>query len=265
MSNNENPNKRVCIFCGASGLTKEHVWPKWAEPLLKPNISVPRNDENWIGTPGNLLRKLVSRREIPESTVEKQTRVVCGSCNNGWMSIIEEGSKDILTLLIQGIACELDLIAQRRIANWVTLKMMVAEQNEGNNSVTTFDQRTAFKNQRTIPERMNIYLAQCGTDGWESACLRNVHTISDSPDDRPVGPNIHSMTMGIGQVLVHAAHSTSPVLNPQLAVNIDGLVLQVWPIKMPLVRWPPKRALAYIEARTLATTLSRLSSSPNVR
>jgi hypothetical protein len=256
---------RTCIFCGSGSLTKEHVWSSWIDPLIRKASNTGRDEYKYAVGPGDSVPRVVSKRSVPEATIDKQMKVVCAPCNNGWMSDIENTVKDFMTLLITGKPCDLDIFAQRQIANWMTLKMMVAEQNDIENKVTTLEQRIAFKDHRAIPAQTNIYIARCGTGGWESAYWRIAEAISDSLENRPDGKNTHSVTFGIGQLLMHASHTSMPNLNLGLVVNDPTLIFQIWPIKQSIVRWPPRRALLPAEARVLADTLSRLSSSPGTR
>lgn len=42
MSDRLAAKQRICVFCGGSGpLTKQHVWPRWAEPLLPADTLMP--------------------------------------------------------------------------------------------------------------------------------------------------------------------------------------------------------------------------------
>jgi hypothetical protein len=185
-------NKRTCIFCGSGSLTKEHVWSSWSEPLIRNAANVGRNEDGYTVSPGEVRPKLVSRREIPEAAIDKQMKVVCGACNNGWMNDIESAARPIMTLMISGSSCDLDVFAQRQVANWVTLKMMIAEQNESGNVVTSLQQRDHFKGRRAIPGQTNIYIAKCGEGGWESAYWRITETVSDSLENGPSGPRVQT-------------------------------------------------------------------------
>jgi hypothetical protein len=85
-----------CLACGptASRPSNEHVFSKWLLKEFEPDASMP------------LYRRL-------DDGTEKQTRTdikldsfrlkeVCESCNNGWMSKLEEDAKPIILALIRG-------------------------------------------------------------------------------------------------------------------------------------------------------------------
>lgn len=73
------PKKELCAFCPATAnITGEHLWSDWASRVLGP-------------------RKYNLHREMPDGRVlrwatkglNEKAPVVCGDCNNGWMSDIE--------------------------------------------------------------------------------------------------------------------------------------------------------------------------------
>lgn len=84
---------RQCVFCGATGTTKEHIWPKWLASMdaVFPSHSIlhkqVRQGRQWLAKPFTLV-----------------TRAVCGQCNSGWMGELEAAAKPNLIPLIMGRA-----------------------------------------------------------------------------------------------------------------------------------------------------------------
>jgi hypothetical protein len=74
--------------------------------------------------------------------------------------------------------------------------------------------------------------------------------------------NVQAMTLGIGQLLVHVVHSTTPVFEPALDHKKSGLIEQIWPTEKAVINWPPKRRLTPAEASRIAHTLQRMNSIP---
>jgi hypothetical protein len=253
---------RICIFCGSGKLSKEHIWPSWANSLLAPKSPVNRIETRLAVSPGDTSPREVYRRDVPEPTIDKQIRIVCEPCNNGWMSRIEQACKDVITSLILGKPVTLDVISQRLVVNWAVLKLIVCEQNDPTNLVTTPEIRTAFKDGRTIPTRARVYIARCGQGGWESSVWRHADTIGARDQPRPGSMNVQAMTLGIGELLVHMVHSTTPVFEPALDHRKSGLVEQIWPTDKAVIIWPPKRRLTPAEASRIAHTLQRMNSIP---
>lgn len=79
---------RACIFCGKEGnLSKEHLWPDW---LSKMYIRA-GDEKHTFGSETYLNKEMVHDGvyERPGHLFSLKNRVVCQSCNNGWMSEVE--------------------------------------------------------------------------------------------------------------------------------------------------------------------------------
>jgi hypothetical protein len=79
-----------CIFCGRTGLSKEHIWSDWLKTLIA------RRDMHAQGSEAFEFDRTTNEFRVtrPMTTESKQgcmtqrkIRKVCEShCNNGWMS-----------------------------------------------------------------------------------------------------------------------------------------------------------------------------------
>lgn len=85
--------KGICAFCQQeAGLTGEHVWSDWINKLLGPC--------QYEFVKDNSEQGVVGRWTAPSLNVK--AKVVCGNCNNRWMSEIENTAKPVLSQLISG-------------------------------------------------------------------------------------------------------------------------------------------------------------------
>lgn len=101
---------RACVFCGQVGsLTKEHVYPRWIwrtfrEGAPQPQGYVPGEPLAWteelgLGAGGVPEHWYMPRDERPFiNATSRMVKVVCSSCNNGWMSALEA---DVRALLLR--------------------------------------------------------------------------------------------------------------------------------------------------------------------
>src|ERR1035437_6614904 len=86
-----------CIFCGRRNLSKEHFWPEWASALL-PRYPDNRHVEHlFTVTEKTKLVRPPEVRSRQGHSWTKRLRAVCSECNNGWMSVLENVAKPILT------------------------------------------------------------------------------------------------------------------------------------------------------------------------
>jgi hypothetical protein len=57
----------------------------------------------------------------------KKIKVVCQRCNSGWVGTLEGDVQPLLVPLIKGTSSALDAAARQIIAEWVVMKILVAE------------------------------------------------------------------------------------------------------------------------------------------
>ncbi|MFD8685378.1 hypothetical protein [Streptomyces sp. NPDC059651] len=117
---------KVCVFCGGTPLTKEHVLPRWLKVAMDPTVRTVR----YI----RLSQDSVQHHDAPP--LNEQVKVVCSDCNSGWMNQLEEDVRQFLPDLIRGLPCTLDLVRQRSLASW-TLKTILMFQYTHRSEVRT--------------------------------------------------------------------------------------------------------------------------------
>src|SRR4249919_1207427 len=106
---------KVCVFCGATPLSKEHVWSEWTYktlPKRQGGSHVRGVIQTTKGSPR--IRGLRSIKKHQGDVSAIRIRAVCRSktrgtnslgktgCNDGWMNHQEDAVKQILTPLILG-------------------------------------------------------------------------------------------------------------------------------------------------------------------
>lgn len=115
---------RVCVFCGQrdQGLTLEHVYPDWLSSLFSKDIK---------GT-NEVSSDTTASRVWQGRLFQHKVKLVCAVCNNGWMSGLEGGAKD----LIKSLAFTHDTQAlseedQRRVSLWVQKTVLMNNKANG--------------------------------------------------------------------------------------------------------------------------------------
>lgn len=85
-----------CIFCRKTTTrSKEHVWPQWLEELL----GVQGKISAWVHR--SVTGNAVSRRI--QNTASIVLGQVCGECNNGWMSELENQVRPLVQSMLPGV------------------------------------------------------------------------------------------------------------------------------------------------------------------
>lgn len=124
---------RICIFCqseSSSAGKGEHLFPEWLNTVFKDITNDPdighksyweRNSLNFES--GEITEKSWRKQEIASET----TKLVCNTCNTGWMQCLENRARPLLVPMIKGDQQSLNQIQQLTAATWVTKTVMVIE------------------------------------------------------------------------------------------------------------------------------------------
>jgi hypothetical protein len=101
-----------CIFCGAEGMSEEHIIAKWAfRAFARSRKPVP-------GFAGTFTAPDQLKVEADEPI--QTAGVTCEPCNNGWLSLIDNDAARVLKALIQGESeVTLDGAGQTAFAAWI--------------------------------------------------------------------------------------------------------------------------------------------------
>src|SRR5919106_151931 len=106
--------KRSCVFCGQEGkLTAEHVWPAWIDQYIPtiPGEVLGYNHKH--GTSDGRFEVLFEYQRL-----DQRAKVVCLTCNNGWMNDLENRARPVLKEMISGSGVSLGVDEQRDVATW---------------------------------------------------------------------------------------------------------------------------------------------------
>ncbi|MFA6037556.1 MAG: hypothetical protein WC748_05505 [Legionellales bacterium] len=182
------------------------------------------------------------------------------------MSQLESETKPILLSLMADTPIILNQDEVLILAQWITLKVIVAEHDGGDYVVTPNEQRKEFKSSLTIPPNFNIWLAKFDDGNEGVAYVRETNTCRILSADTSLNElnnnlltvtlgqesrNIQIVTFSVGKIIVHVRHST--------LANFDfespHSAIQLYPITASF-SWPPPQRLSRIEAGRLARLLT---------
>lgn len=124
--------KKSCLFCDSSDLSKEHIYSSWIvnhfEPVnktFKPSLHIVRrsNSNKAIDT---LQNDISDGRKIPyKNFIIKR---ICTGCNNGWMSALENEVKPLLLRHLDDPYQPFDFSSSEAhlLSQWSIMKCMLA-------------------------------------------------------------------------------------------------------------------------------------------
>jgi hypothetical protein len=232
-SEGKNP-ARSCVFCGAtSNLTREHVLPDW---LTEIGLDL-ASSEHQFGRLNRVPRQWSSR---PFTT---KVKMVCATCNNGWLSVLEGAAKPVLKPLIRGESRRLHDDDQALIAAWTCKTALVSllqhsREDRLDGYGVPSSEYTSLYGQRDRQEPLPFsqywigsYSGNRAFSIWVTPFVIEV-VGAGSPSDIPSG---YAMTLVLGKLLVQGVRFTEPVL--QLELTTAWRSLDIWP-PTDTILWP---------------------------
>lgn len=89
-------DKEKCVFCSSDKVSKEHIFPVWLlrqfeQLTFQPSVLIATEAEGF-----NALEAMKSRLSVNRRTEAITTKSICKTCNETWMSQLEERTKNIL-------------------------------------------------------------------------------------------------------------------------------------------------------------------------
>ncbi|KJG59888.1 hypothetical protein UA38_01710 [Photobacterium kishitanii] len=207
--------QKFCIFCGQRGLTKEHFWPDWLGKQISKNEVVKYIEGSIQATPKeDDAEETVNTRS--GSVATKKFRVVCATCNNGWMSALEEKVKPIIQNAIAPCNMKLEKEQLQLFSKWITMKTMLAEHTKlGSNSILKEDLKI-FYDKQTVPEYFKIYVAKHDTNQVCAYSRTSVRLGTVATAASHIGKNennTQATSFLLGQLFIYVFSTTDPSLN----------------------------------------------------
>lgn len=194
-------------------------------------------------------------------------RSVCASCNNGWMSALESAAKPKLLPLITGQVGSLSAGDQLLVAQWIAMKVMVAEHDRPENIVTPESDRVAFMRDRTIPSYYEIRIGQ-HNEKWTAAYLRKTYCLAFGDRETAIGvlsdgpvKNVQDVSFVVGRLVVSAAASRTNKSIAEMFAMDDQILPRIWPQSGKEVSWPPPRSIERRHTESLASRFDDLEAA----
>lgn len=173
-------------------------------------------------------------------------RCVCRTCNNGWMSRLENDARPHIEPMLRGEKQRLDSAGQGIVAVWIVKTAMVMEaQDKEDARAYSQVERRQLAELSSVPWRSAVWIAAC----TDPAIFLGTKT-------RHIGPGAgeflgSSTTMSFAHISMQTfrmqvPRSVGPATTVTVDVRIgdwDNATLQIWPPRRSQVQWPPLKGL----------------------
>lgn len=257
-----------CIFCGKREVTKEHFYSDWMKKLLPPeggyrSLAIERHPSR--------DNAVIHDADRPGRITSLKFRVVCGTCNNGWMSAAEEAARPSVEALLAGEPVSLSPKAQRVLAEWIVLKCIVLEHAHRGIAVVPESEREVFAETREIPSYFRIYLISHSSNS-SSGIKRYTHSAMPTGHSEFVPPldgmnrNIQRISFLLGKtyVYVNAARVEGFDFEDRILIPSVHDRLRLWPLQSEQFNLPTSPLFSNAELVRLDGTWERFMNHPKV-
>jgi hypothetical protein len=240
-----------CIFCTGFRLTKEHLFADWLRELFPRSASDTHTMGEAEGEPWRIIRR-------QGHSGSKKIRAVCDTCNNGWISGIDDAAKHAATSLILGEARVVTPDMQRTLSSWFAKIAAVADSRDRRRSKVTQRQRTWLMEHHEPPEEWEIWIASYGgADYRDLALFQNGGHLDFSPVSGPskkLAGYAQTTFLGLGRLAVLViAHDFRAV---DFSVGTYAQIgRRIWPVGAEF-GWPFPRVLTDVEANAATRILN---------
>jgi hypothetical protein len=229
-----------CIFCRGIGLSKEHIWADWLKRYI------PKDMTNYSSLSATVHETYAEfRHKKHGGDLRSRTlRVVCKSCNNGWMSQLQQRTKPYLLPLTSGDVTAFDARAQEILSAWVATFVMVAEHFDRYKVVSSQKERRFLCKNQKAPANWKIWIGDFEKKNWKGHLARFCVPISSKEhrikrmDNGLPRPNTQTVSFVVGRLYVHVASSATDIFENWHLDRCD-LLVQIWPVRRNIVAWPP--------------------------
>lgn len=234
-----------CIFCQGTGLSKEHIFPKWMRTLLDTNGEAGHSVDRMNISPllnTNIVTVTPASQDQQGHLFNRRLRVVCKLCNGGWMSGVEASAKNVLAKLITGETMRLDADAQEKLSFWTCLRVAVFERDHPPTAAMTIEEYALIYEHRRIPPNWRVFIAANDSLEWHTRIFHSgmkVQTKGFPPVNKM---NTQKTIIGMKRAVLHAVSSTTQnaerllnKMSPDKMEQIHPYCREVnWPVSNPL-------------------------------
>jgi hypothetical protein len=252
---------KQCVFCGGKPLSKEHIWPRWLGPYII-------RDQKNHASASTLVHEThteESRRLWGGDARGRSVRIVCKSCNGGWMSRLQERAKRIVLPLVTGQQIELSTQDQRTLAFWCAMSAMTAEFLNPSRIAISPEDRELLMNDQLLTRTWKIWIGNYRRVDWVGQWVHNMmpigsdETIKRTAEGLP-SANTQTTTLVFGQLYAHifSCPYSEIVSQVGLGSRADMIFRQIWPITSTAISWPPSETMVDIDADRLAGAICQM-------
>lgn len=236
-----------CWFCGAGGVTQEHILARQLTKLFLPPHGVTADPSERPPFRHEYVHPTnpEANRTKHANWLAERSRKFCKSCNGGWMKDIDHAALPLLEAFAVNRRVALDAEQQQQLALWVT-KVLFAFQAKEPEDLRCVD-RSLFHELFETRAPLAGSQVWLGRNSHGDIAFANAHTLlfeTNFPDqDRGFGASL-----SFGYANFHVMYHGSDEMLLRLREPLTRAFKQIWPAGAD-VTWP---SYYYISAKDIS-------------
>lgn len=240
------------MFCGATGVTKAHVFAKsWTDLFDEPNDTREHEVVHQYVDP-----QTREGRELKRSkTFALVGRKVCGSCNGGWLRELEERVRPLMAKFAADTPVTISREKQCDVALWAVAATLIAMAQDplATDFAAPEIAHDVYRDRRP-PESMNVWLGgnSHGEMGWFGS-----HSLT--LPGHPEQSEAWGASISFGYAMVHMVFHGLPQQRMRLRGRALRTLRRIWQPR-DAVRWPPPDVVRLHDLTPLAVLVAESSS-----
>lgn len=222
------------MFCGHEGkLTAEHVWPAWIDSYIPTIPGGKAGYKHKHGTSDGRFEALFEYERL-----DHRAKVVCLSCNNGWMNDLEIAAQPFLKDMISGRGVVLDSDAQRIVATWAAKTAMCVERTFP--SATQAIPASFYDRLYAVPSQPPDFITV-----W-AGCYLGDTPYGISHRSWPLWQFVNRQPSSMFQSTFRIGHLILQLLGAEATDDFELIndrsenLVQLWPALVERTEWPPR-------------------------
>lgn len=144
-----------CIFCQGFGLSKEHIFADWLRDYIPRQMLEHKTRKAHVHPLKGTQASVERRTGDPHS---RRIRCVCQTCNNEWMSRLQEQARPFLVPMLIGETTSLHRRSQTTLAAWITVMVMVSEFVDRDMVAVSQAERAFVHERQKAPNHWRIWI-----------------------------------------------------------------------------------------------------------
>ena len=211
--------------------------------------------------PDDMVKKIQGLpTKIQRGSAALRIKTVCDTCNNGWMSRLEQETIPVLRPLVNDISIPLSSDEQILLAGWATKTGMVLDSIYKHGRFFDSDQCKDMRERRIIPNGTTIWIGRFFGNG-KHAGLDDFSL--DSKPDPKVGKGC-VITLILGRVIFQSFNTRFNPEHKHVRFRIPcrpgkwaESLTQIWPNAGGQIRWPPPMSFTLYSEVSVGSLIHR--------